>query len=517
MSRGIRESQEERVLHAIFIVTLEDLRWLHRVELELPALQIQPKGIFQQVHGDLMRLIEEGQSLDPESQSILEAWMEVDRHWLSLFRERVSGRGYPLARQIQKRVSNRYFGGELYFLWQPEELLDKAERLAPFKWKIAREYTIPYEHDLWQVPTVSGRPVKVPECEWKQEEKDILYFFGSSDLETFLRMRQIPQISVSYPEKFWEMKDDLENMQKHDLQAFLVNLDKAKFFETCLRNDYSWWLILERELERVFAFTVSLRIFGRRVYNFNDLKKTVDKLYSCFVVPYEKYREFEMRAKMIGEQLIYPFHKWEAEEHGFTDVKEYLKWKEQQNRRENDFLGVYVGPGDQELIDDWVEAYYQAEKEEPGTWRGLDAVDSILVNYGYDFADKPHHRGYRLKPNGKWVYTSNMISNREEVFKEPYEDRSFSTNNYELDREIVVEVLKKRGFVFTKTGWQKLHAPLKTYKFIVRSLQPPDKEFEIKAIDATQALEILAKQLDTTPATLYSVVIAVYEDGKRIQ
>lgn len=211
---------------------------------------------------------------------------------------------------------------------------------------------------------------------------------------------------------------------------------------------------MERELEKIFLFTVTLRVFGRRVYNFNDLRKVVDKLYNCHVVPGEKGEEFRMRVKTIGDQLTYPFEKWEAEEHGFSDVKEYYRWKEQQMRKENDFLGVFVGPGDQDLICDWVIAYHHDREAYPEDKQDVSDVDYVLVNYGYDFADKPYHRGYRLKPNGKWVYTSNMVYDCQKIYEIPYEERTFSTNCYELDYKIVGEVLKKYGFVFTKDGWK---------------------------------------------------------------
>jgi len=458
MSKGLRESQEERVLHSIFIVTIEDLRWLNRVQRDLPELLIGPTGVVREVLKDFLVLINEGSPMPPESRSTLTRWMEIDKHWLTLFRENITGRGYPLARQIQKRVSNRYFGGELYLMWEPDELLDKAEKLGPFDWKIAPEYTIPYDHELHERPTVGAYPVEVPWCEWKTEEREVLYFFGTSDMETFIRTQEIPNISIKYPEKFWDIKEDLKKMadepsSKYGL-SFMHNLDKTKLLESCLRNDYIWWQILERELERVFLFTVSLRVFGRRIYNFNDLRKVVDKLYNCEVAPREKIEEMQMRAKTIADQLFYPFEKAEAEEHGFSDVKAYEKWKEDKMRRDNDFLGIFVGPGDQELITDWVENYYHELELHPEERPDIDAVDTALVNYGYDFSNKQHHRGYRLMANGKWVYTSNMIYNKEDVFKEPYEERSFPTNNYELDREVVMEVLKRKGFVFTPKGWK---------------------------------------------------------------
>jgi len=93
-----------------------------------------------------------------------------------------------------------------------------------------------------------------------------------------------------------------------------------------------------------------------------------------------------MRAKTIADQLFYPFEKEEAEEHGFSDVKAYEKWKEDKMRRDNDFMGVFVGPGDQELITDWVENYYHELELHPEERSDIDAVDTALVNYGYDFA-----------------------------------------------------------------------------------------------------------------------------------
>jgi len=289
MSKGLRESQEERVLHSIFIVTIEDLRWLNRVQRDLPQLSTEPSGIVKEVLKDFLALINDGTPMPGESKSILTRWMEIDKHWLTLFREDITARGYPLARQIQKRVSNRYFGGELYLMWEPDELLDKAERLAPFDWKIAPEYTIPYEHEIQERPTVGDYPVEVPWCNWKEEERDVLYFFGSSDMETFIRMQEIPNISVKYPEQFHIIKEDLEKMAAEPSNkygvSFMHNLNKTKLLESCLRNDYIWWQILERELERVFLFTVSLRVFGRRIYNFNDLRKVVDKLYNCEIAP----------------------------------------------------------------------------------------------------------------------------------------------------------------------------------------------------------------------------------------
>ena len=466
MSRGIRESQEERVLHAIFIVTLEDIRWLFRVQRELPQLLIEPRDIFKTVHREFLALINEGKPLSPDSRAILTTWMDIDRHWLSLFRERIGEKGFPLMRQIQRRVSSRYFGNELFYLWEPEELLDKAEQLAPLNWKIAPEYTIPYEHKTFLVPMAGGEPVKTPECEWKQEEKDVLYFFGSSDMETFERMRRIPQIKISYTEQFKTIQDNLDEMAKQGSTTFLYNLAKVKMLEACLRNDYIWWQILERELEKIFLFTVTLRVFGRRVYNFNDLRKVVDKLYNCHVVPQEKKEEFHMRAKTIADQLLYPFEKAEAEEHGYSDVKEYYRQKEQQFRKEHQFLGVFVSPGDQDLICDWVISYHNEQEMYPENKQAVSDVDYVLVNYGYDFADKPYHRGYRLKQNGKWVYTSNMIYDCEKIYEIPYEERDFSTNCYELDAKIVMEVLKKHDFVFTKEGW-KLPYEKKAERLIV--------------------------------------------------
>lgn len=435
-------------------MTLEDLRWLFRIERELPQLQIEPRGIFKTVHNEFLALINEAKPLTPEARSILATWMNIDRHWLSLFRERIGGKGFPLMKQIQRRVSNRYFGGELFYLWEPEQLLEKAEQLGPFKWNIAPEYTIPYEHSELLVPMVRGEPVEIPQCKWKQEEQDVLYFFGSSDLETFLRVRQMPQIKITYPEQFQIMKEDLNNMIQRGSMAFLHNLNKTKLFETCLRNDYIWWQILERELEKVFLFTVSLRVFGRRVYNFNDLRKVVDKLYNCHVVPLTKKEEFEMRVKTIAGQLLYPFEEAEAQEHGFTDVKAYFKWKEQELRRQNSFFDIFVSLGDQDLIVDWVIAYHSDLERYPEDKPSLDDVDYVLVNYGYDFADKPYHRLYRYKEsNRKWVYVSNMVNNCEDVYKESAEERNFNTNCYELDRKIVQEVLTRSGFVFTKAGW----------------------------------------------------------------
>jgi len=155
-----------------------------------------------------------------------------------------------------------------------------------------------------------------------------------------------------------------------------------------------------------------------------------------------KREEEERKAyvNMVAKQLIYPFEKEEAEEHGFTDVKEYEKQRDAQIRAENSFLGFYVGQGDQNLLDDWASDYGK-----PEDWHGLDLPDRLLIDYGYGFDEKT-----------KRMYSkSGRVVSKEDVMKLEGEEKSFPTGNYETDRDIVLAVLKRWNWVFTKDGWKK--------------------------------------------------------------
>jgi len=56
-------------------------------------------------------------------------------------------------------------------------------------------------------------------------------------------------------------------------------------------------------------------------------------------------------------------------------------------------------------------------------------------------------------------------------------------------------------------------SPMHTYKFLIRTLAREEVAYEQVAKDSTEALEILAKRLDTTPATLFSVTAEIFEDS----
>jgi len=179
------------------------------------------------------------------------------------------------------------------------------------------------------------------------------------------------------------------------------------------------------------------------------------ELFEPEVVRKAEKKEREMYAKMLAETLMYPFLKWEAEKHGFTGpdaVKKYLKWREEEDWRRNQFYGFYVGEGDQDYIERIVESYM----EEPESYRGLDAIDAVLIEYGYDFADYRPHKGYIWNPlNKKWMSPPYPPRTGDEVLALPKYERMFPTHNYMFDRAIVKAVLLRRGWKFGIKGWQK--------------------------------------------------------------
>jgi len=165
--------------------------------------------------------------------------------------------------------------------------------------------------------------------------------------------------------------------------------------------------------------------------------------------------EKEMYAKMLADILIYPFLKWEAERFGFTGpdaVKNYLRWREEEDWRRNQFLGFYVSEGDQDYIERIVEGYV------PEEWRGLDAVDAVLVEYGYDFADYQPHKGYFWVPEiKKWVCPPYPARDERKIRELGKYERTFPVHNYYVDRAIVKAVLLRRGWRFGAKGWEKGH------------------------------------------------------------
>ena len=179
------------------------------------------------------------------------------------------------------------------------------------------------------------------------------------------------------------------------------------------------------------------------------------ELFEPEVVRKAEKKERELYAKMLAETLMYPFLKWEAERHGFTGpeaVKRYLKWREEEDWRRNQFYGFYVSEGDQDYIERIVESYM----EEPESYRGLDAIDAVLMEYGYDFADYRPHKGYIWNPlNKKWMLPPYPPRTGDEVLALPKYKRMFPTHNYMFDRAIVKAVLLRRGWKFGIKGWQK--------------------------------------------------------------
>lgn len=188
---------------------------------------------------------------------------------------------------------------------------------------------------------------------------------------------------------------------------------------------------------------------------YREAKKTIER-----EVERRKSREYEKEveyaAKTMAERLMYPFLKAEAERHGFKTVKAYEKWKERVEREKNNFKGFYVGEWDQNNIENAVRNAVEDPAVMP---RGCpDPVAFALMDYGYDFSDVRHHKGYApVTYQGKvlfYMYPPYPSRTVREAYSLPYEDRLFPSHNYVVDREIVKAILLRRGWTFGVKGWQ---------------------------------------------------------------
>lgn len=164
----------------------------------------------------------------------------------------------------------------------------------------------------------------------------------------------------------------------------------------------------------------------------------------------ELEKEKRMYAKLLAERLMYPFYKWEAEKHGFTDVKEYLEWRVEEDWKRNQFHGVYVSEGDQHYIQQVMQGYT------PKSYRGLDSINAVLLEYGYGFAEYQPNPKFKWNPEIGWyVNPSPKRRSKETVLNLPASRNMFPVGNYSYDRETVKAVLLRHGWTFGVEGWEK--------------------------------------------------------------
>ncbi|MFQ6064215.1 MAG: hypothetical protein ACE5L6_01950, partial [Candidatus Bathyarchaeia archaeon] len=246
---------------------------------------------------------------------------------------------------------------------------------------------------------------------------------------------------------------------KHDLDVIIdlppTEENKAKF-QDCHESGID--LFLKDEAGHLFSVLLDDYLYeddGTPV-TFEGVHPWVFHCTKAIGVPHKKTEE-EVRvyAKMLGERLMYPFYKWQAEKHGFYGVDavpRYLKWREEEDRRKNKFQGFYVGERDQKMIQSHIASY------RPEEWRGLDAIDAVLLEYGYDFADYQPNRNYVWHPQlKKWICGSSARPvSRAEVAAIPEEERDFPSGNYSYDRSIVQAVLYRHGWRYnpTRKWWE---------------------------------------------------------------
>jgi len=174
-----------------------------------------------------------------------------------------------------------------------------------------------------------------------------------------------------------------------------------------------------------------------------------------------KEKESKMFAKTLASRLMYPFEKERARRAGFESIEAYEKWREKAEREKNKFfMDFYVGEWDQQNLENAVKEALENPAVMPKACP--DAIAFALMEYGYDFSDRKHHAGYQFVEEDPWTGKSFYILHPHParplwaVKNIPPEERDFPSHNYGVDRKIVESVLKRRGWVFGKHGWEKL-------------------------------------------------------------
>lgn len=254
----IRERRVVRVLRIVGFFTIEDIRWMMRVEHDCPELNFKPEDYFRNLEISIVRALE-GERISLEEEQNLKAFIRGDQHWTELFREEIMP-NYPVIRAANKVISGRLTGKEMYYQWDPDRFFEDLKYHAPL-FKVWRHYTIPFRMESDYAPL-------------NHEEEELLRFYGKADLDYVFRVPPMPNLLTNFPLTKSEMLDEIfysPNNMSYDTLCLLTAMFK---------NDVVIWRITELELGKLIPASNLVWAWGKRVYESEKLMRITEKLLS---------------------------------------------------------------------------------------------------------------------------------------------------------------------------------------------------------------------------------------------
>jgi len=254
----LRERRTVRVLRIVGFFTLEDLRWMIRVDNDSKFLAFEPSDFFWRLEKAMVDALN-GKIISAEDEHSLKEFIQGDKHWTRLFREEIMP-NYPVIRTANKIVSGRLTGGEMYFQWNPDEFFRdlKYETRDEPLFQVWPHETIPFK---WQ-------PNQIP---FTQQEIELLNFYGRADLDYVFRMPPMKGFVTNFP------------MAKEDIVAELADPDNfsreaSDLLQAMFKNDVVIWRIGELKLGRLLPVSNIVWPWGQKVYKSEGLNHIIEKL-----------------------------------------------------------------------------------------------------------------------------------------------------------------------------------------------------------------------------------------------
>ena len=255
----VRGRRTYRVVTVIGFFTLEDIRWMIRVDRDCKALRFSPSDYFERLETAITEALE-GRPISSEDEQDLKDFIQGDKHWTKLFREQIMP-NYPVLRTANRVLSESLTGGEMYYQWDPDKFFKDLELLT-------REKPL---FEVWPHQTISFSWNPDPD-RFSEDELETLRFYTEADLDYVFRVPPIEGLTTHFPISKTEIMNQIERNPNN------LSHDAASLLAAMFKNDVVIWRITEQKIGRLIPLSNVVWPWGREIYESTELKTITEKL-----------------------------------------------------------------------------------------------------------------------------------------------------------------------------------------------------------------------------------------------